>query len=133
MNYWLICLPREDIEHCMNLGTFGLSRKHIVNQVKKGDSVLCCAGKGDWKVIGTGAATSDYYLSVDKVFLKDDYFPDRFDFTSTLLSADDELDLKPILSELNFVKDLKYWAVFFRNGIVKLTEEDYLLIRERIS
>lgn len=61
MNYWLLCLPREDMLHCMKIRTFCLNRKHILGGVSKGDAVVCCAGKGDWKIRGTGSATSDYY------------------------------------------------------------------------
>jgi hypothetical protein len=62
MNYWLLCLPREDIENCMRKGTFGLQRKYILERVAKGYKVVCCAGKGDWKILGLGTTISDYYV-----------------------------------------------------------------------
>jgi hypothetical protein len=133
MNYWLICLPRADLEHCMRKKTFGLARKHILGQVSKGDAVVCCAGKGDWKVIGLGSATSDYYVDDSKVFLKDGYFPDRFDFEAEHLLKESELDLMSIIDQLSFVKDLAYWAVFFRNGIVRMSKADWELISKHCS
>jgi hypothetical protein len=27
MNYWMICLPREDMEHCIKRGVFGATRR----------------------------------------------------------------------------------------------------------
>jgi hypothetical protein len=128
MNYWLLCLPREDMERCMRVGTFGLARKHILGNVVNGDPVVCCAGKGDWKIIGIGAATSDYYVDDTKVFLKDGYFPDRFDFKAEMLQKSGELGVMSIIDQLSFVKDLAYWAVFFRNGIVKMSKQDWELI-----
>lgn len=133
MNHWLICLPREDLEHCMRIGTFGLKRKHILGHVIKGDPVVCCVGKGEWKIIGLGSATSDYYLDDKKCFLKEGDFPDRFDFKSEKLAADQELDIKQIIDQLSFVKDLAYWAVFFRNGIVKMSKHDWELISKQIN
>jgi hypothetical protein len=133
MNYWLLCLPREDIEHCMKIGTFGLSRKHILGKVATGDAVVCCAGKGDWKIIGTGATTSNYYVDDKKLFLKDGYFPDRFDFTAETLPRAREVDVKSIIDQLSFVKDLAYWAVFFRNGVVAISKQDWELISKEIS
>lgn len=128
MNYWLLCLPREDLEHCMRKGTFGLARKHILGNVSKGDAVVCCAGKGDWKIIGLGAATSDYYVDDTKVFLKEGYFPDRFDFAAEKLAREREVDVMSIVDDLSFVKNVAYWAVFFRNGIARMSKADWDLI-----
>lgn len=128
MNHWLICLPREDLEHCMKAGVFGLSRKHVLGNVKKGDLIICCAGKGDWKIIGFGEAISDYYVDVSAVFLKSGCFPDRFDFQSRRLGTGKEVDLMGIIDRLSFVSNLAYWAVYFRNGIARCTEADWELI-----
>ena len=131
MNYWLLCLPREDLEHCIKVGTFGLQRKHILGHVKQGDRVICCAGKGDWKIIGTGTADSDYYIDDKKVFLAEGIFPDRFDFSSERLAK--ELDLMLVIDQLTFVKNLAYWAVFFRNGVVRAAKSDWDLIQKSIK
>lgn len=128
MNYWLICLPRTDLEHCIKIGTFGLSRKHILGSVKKGDVLLCCAGKGDWKFIATGQITSDYYVDDSSIFLKQGDFCNRFDFDATYLPK--EIGLMTLIDELSFVTNLATWAVYFRNGIVKLTKADWERIVE---
>lgn len=133
MSYWLVCLPRVDLEHCMKVGTFGLPRKHILGGVKKGDMVICCAGKGDWKIVGTGVVTTDYYVDVEKKFLAEGYFPDRFDFTSVQVPKDRELDVMQIIDQFSFVKNLAYWAVFFRNGIVKAEKSDWDLIKNALQ
>lgn len=126
MNYWLICLPREDIEHCIKIETFGLSRKNLIANVKTGDKVICCAGKGDWKVIAVGEATSDYYLDVQPVFLKDGIFPDRFRFHAQKLTT--EIDVIQVLDRLSFITNIAHWAVYFRNGIAKCNEDDWKLV-----
>jgi hypothetical protein len=112
----------------MKVETFGLARKHILGQVAKGDAVVCCAGKGEWKIIGVGSAVSDYYVDDTKVFLKDGFFPDRFDFKAGMLPKGQELDIMSIIDQLSFVSDRAYWAVFFRNGIVKMSKQDWELI-----
>ena len=133
MNYWLMCLPRANLEHCMKVGTFGLARKHVLGSVAKGGPVVCCAGKGDWKIIGYGEATSDYYVDDKKVFLKDGYFVDRFDFSSEKLGSNQEVDIMQIIDRLEFVKNLAYWAVFFRNGIVKMSKRDWELTMKQVA
>lgn len=125
MNHWLLCLPREDIENCIARGTFGLGRKYILGSVSKGDCVVCCAGKGDWKVIAFGTVTSNYYVDDEPLFLKPGHFPDRFDFSAEKLQPDQEIDLMSVIDRLEFVKSLAYWAVFFRNGIVKISPTDW--------
>lgn len=133
MNYWFLCLTRADMEHCMSIGTFGLNRKFILGQVQTGDKIVCCAGKGDWKIIGSGSTTTDYYVDDRKVFLSEGVFPDRFDFTATKLSPETEFDVKSIIDQLTFVRDLAYWAVFFRNGIVKMSKQDWELITNELK
>ena len=133
MNYWLLCLPRDDMLHCMKIGIFGLGQKYILGGIAKGDRVVCCAGKGDWKIIGTGFATNDYYVDDKKVFLKDGYFPDRFDFEARKLPNEAEIDLMSIIDQLSFVTNLAHWAVYFRNGIAKLSKQDWELINVRTS
>jgi hypothetical protein len=131
MNYWLICLPREDLVHCAKVGTFGLTRKHILAKVQSGDKLVCLAGKGDWKFLADGETTSDYYVDDKQVFLKEGHFIDRFDFKATFLSK--ELDLMSIIDQLSFVTKIEYWAVYFRSGIVKISEKDWLLISKPAS
>jgi len=133
MNYWFLCLPSADIERCMEIGIFGLNRKHVLGRVKEGDKVVCCAGKGDWKIFGIGTATSEYYVDDEKVFLKDGLFADRFEFKANILGKGNSLDLMSVIDRLSFVTDLAYWAVFFRNGIVEMTKADWTLIESNID
>jgi hypothetical protein len=117
----------------MKVGIFGLARKHILGGVAKGDAVVCCAGKGEWKIIGSGSATSDYYIDDKKVFLKEGYFPDRFDFDAQKLDPEGEVDIMQLVDRLSFVKNMAYWAVFFRNGIAKMSKQDWELITKQTS
>ena len=134
MRYWLISLPRQDLEHCMKIGTFGLNRKHILGNISIGDPIVCCASTKDWKILGTGAASSKYYMDNTSVFLKEGDFPDRFDFESTKkLTRDLELDLMQVIDRLGFVKSLAHWAVYFRNGIVEISKGDWELFLSKID
>ena len=115
----------------MRKGTFGLSRKCRIGHVRIGDRVVCCAGKGDWKIIGLGSAISDYYVDDAKIFLKEGYYPDRFDFKIEALPKNREVDLMSIIGDLSFVKNLSCWAVFFRDGMAKMSKSDWDLICEK--
>lgn len=121
------------MERCIEVGTFGLSRKHILGRVSDGDKVACCAGKGYWKIIALGVATSDYYIDDRKVFLQEGLFPDRFDFAAERLPIDRDLDIMSIIDQLSFVKNVAYWAVFFRNGIVQMSKQDWDLMSRKVG
>lgn len=128
MNYWLISLPRLDIEHCIKIGTFGQGRKQGISHVMKGDRVVCCAGKGEWKLIAAGEVTSDYYVDDREVFLKPGFYPDRFDFTATKFQ--EEVDLKSLIEQLSFITNPDYWPVYFKTGMAKLSPDDWKLIEQ---
>lgn len=121
---WLICLPRKDLQHCMEIGVFGLNRKFILGRVKRGDRIVCCASK-DWKIIGTGQITEEYYLDTERIFIADGVFPDRIRFDARNVEIGKEVDVIQLLDRLSFVKNLAYWAVFFRSGIVEISNDDW--------
>lgn len=127
MNYWLISLPREDMEHCIKIGTFGATRRGSIANAKKGDKVVCYITK-ECKIIALGDLTSDYYLSDEKVFKSAGDFPDRFDFTASKLGSKNEVSIKTLVDDLGFITNKLYWSVFFRLSNRKLVKEDYDLI-----
>jgi hypothetical protein len=105
MKFWLLCLPEEDMEHCINIGTFGLSRKYVLAKVEPGDPIVFCASK-IWKILGVGHATKGHYVNSKQVFLKDGQFDNRFDFESTRFPATHKRDLMSVIDQLSFVTNL---------------------------
>ncbi len=130
MNYWLIALPREDMEHCIKVGTFGAHRKHAIGNVQKGDKVACYITK-ESKIIALGEATSSYYMDDKKIFKADGTFPDRFDFHALPLGKENEIDFKTMVDDLQFITNKFYWTVYLRNGIAKISRDDWELINRR--
>ena len=121
------------MEQCVKVGTFGLNRKHLLGKVEPGDKLVCCAGKGDWKIVGLGTVSGAHYVDDSKIFLSDGLFPDRFDFSAERLASDAEVNLMTIIDDLSFVTNVAYWAVYFRNGIVEMTKDDWQLVTSKIS
>lgn len=128
MNYWLICLPREDMTHCISIGIFGLGRRQTISNVKEGDKVACVITKekSGWKVIGLGEATSDYYADDKDVFKKPGSFIDRFNFRAENLNP--EISFVDVLDKLSFITKPEYWPVYFKTGIVKMSAADWQTI-----
>ncbi|HNB23413.1 MAG TPA: hypothetical protein PKZ32_13380 [Candidatus Melainabacteria bacterium] len=120
----MLALPRADLEHCIKVGTFGLSRSHTIKNVKAGDKVVCCATK-EWSILALGEATTVYYVDDKPVFLRAGIFIDRFDFRVKVLRKEEELAFKPLIAEMEFIKKKEYWPVHFKVGITKITERDF--------
>lgn len=131
MNYWIFALPREDMEHCIKIGVFGQNRKYILGKVKKGDKIACYITK-EYKIIALGEATSDYYVDIDKIFKGEGLFPDRCEFSAKPLGKDREIDFMSVIDRMTFIKNLAYWSVYFRNGIVQISKEDWDLLNSKV-
>jgi len=128
MDYWFLTLPREDIEHCIRIGTFGLKQKHILHKLHCGDGVACCTTKGDWKIIALGRVTETYYTDDSRIFLNASVhasYPHRFKFQAEMLPEDAEIDAKPVIAAFSFVSKPEYWGAYFQNGIRGLSKEDW--------
>ncbi|MBX9721832.1 MAG: EVE domain-containing protein [Candidatus Obscuribacterales bacterium] len=132
MRYWLIALPREDIEHCIKIGTFGLCRKYVLGNVQPGDKLGCYVTK-ESKIIALGEATSNHYLDDQPVFLREGFFPDRINFQACKLSKSAEIDFKSIIEEMKFIKNLAYWSVYFSKGIVEINASDWKVISHYLA
>lgn len=129
MKHWIIVLPRADMEHCINVGTFGKNSKNFISKVQKGDKVACYITK-ESKIIALGEVTNSYYMDTKKVFKAEGMFPDRFDFKATLLGKN-EIDFKSIVNDLKFITEKVYWTVYLRSGIAQIPEIDWMLIEAK--
>jgi predicted RNA-binding protein len=130
MQYWLIALPRADMEHCIKVGTYGVNRKQTIGNVQKGDKIACYVTK-ESKIVALGEATSSYYMDTKKIFKADGVFPDRFDFQAIPLGKENEIDFKTMVDDLQFITSKLYWTVYLRNGISKISRGDWELINRR--
>jgi predicted RNA-binding protein len=129
MRYWIIALPRADMEHCIRIRTFGLKRKFLLGNVSPGDKVACYT-TGERKVIALGEVTAPYYVDDTKIFKADAVFPDRFDFMAKPLAKEAEIDLMPLVEKLSFIKSPAHWSVYLRVGIAEMSEKDWKVFEE---
>lgn len=127
MRYWMIALPRADMEHCIKIGTFGLARKYVLGRVGVGDKIGCYVTK-EYKVIALGEVTAPYYLDDKSVFKGSQLFPDRIDFSAKRINP--ELDFMSVIDQMSFIKNMAYWTVYFRNGIVEISGRDWKAIEQ---
>ncbi|MBY0405737.1 MAG: EVE domain-containing protein [Cyanobacteria bacterium] len=132
MNHWIIILPREDMEHCIKIGTFGMNRKQIIDKVQMGDKLACYITK-ESKIIALGDVTESYYLDSEKVFIAEGLFPDRFKFKASLLNSHNEIDFRSMVDDFQFITNKLYWTVYLRTGIAKIPSQDWRLIESKLA
>lgn len=124
MSNWIVCLPREDISHCLKISIFGLSRSHTISKVRDGDNVAFVVTKEKpWKLVALGKATGDYYVDDSQVFKKTGTFPDRFRFNAQGFQT--EPDFQSLVPELDVVTQPQYWPVYFKMGILEVSDADW--------
>ena len=132
MKYWLLSLPRPDMEHCIKIGIFGAAQKGTLGKLCRGDKVVCYVTK-ECKIIAVGSAKSDYYIDDQKVFRSAGDFPDRFDFEAKIFPSSGQVDIRTLVDDLSFVTNKAYWSVFFRLSNREIPKTDYDLICRKTS
>ena len=139
MNYWLIAIPREDMEHCIEIGCYGRNAAAKFLAVEPGDKVACYVSR-ETKIVALGEVTRGYYQDEKKVFRASDksaphygysrteqsLFPHRINFSAEKLEQ--EIEFRPLIDKLSFIKKPAYWPAYIRRGFAKLSENDWKLI-----
>lgn len=132
MNYWILALPRTDMETCMNTGIFGMSYPYLLGRVQINDKIICCASK-EWKVIGLGHVTRPHHVGHSKIFNKNGDFPERIGFVADPLQSHEELDFRKIIPRLSFIATPEKWGPYFMHPIRQIAREDWQLIKACIG
>jgi len=119
------------MEHCIQIGTFGLNRKYLIGSAEPGDKVACYVTQEN-KIIALGEVTTGYFLDDKKIFKGEGLFPDRFNFKAKNLSSKAEIDFKTMVDDLCFITNKLYWSVYLRSGVAKIPKQDWYLLESRI-
>ena len=121
-----MALPRDAMLHCIKIGTFGRSQKHVLPSVEAGDKIACYV-TGEKKIIALGEATEPYFYDESKIFASgNSAYPHRIRFQANRLN--EEIDLVQYLDRLSFITNLAYWSVYFRLGFKEISQADWKLI-----
>jgi ribosomal protein L14 len=130
VNYWIVTLPREDMEHCIKIGTFGLNAKQSMGSIEPADRIVCCVTKEKpWKAIAFGEITSNMYVDDKQIFKKPGGYWYRFDFKAESLDKEQEIDVQELMGDFSFVTNHLYWPVYFKGGVKKIAETDWNLLK----
>lgn len=127
MKYWMIALPRERMAKCIELQTFGLTRKFLLGHVSVDDPVVCYITK-EKKIAAIGKVTQEYYLDIKDIFDDRRIYPDRIGFVAQWLPAERELDFTALVDRMSFISNTSHWSARFSAGIAEISKADWEII-----
>ena len=92
-------------------------------KLSKGDRVLFYqGGEHGGKIIGSAELASD--LTQDEGHVYDFVMIRSIEFWKK------PVEIRTIMKEMSFVKNVKHWGLYFRGGVVRISSGDYKLITE---
>lgn len=127
--YWIISLPRNDMERCIKIGKFGLNKKYLLGRIRKGDGIVCYVTK-EARVIAIGKVTEGYYQDNSRVFLSEGKFSHRIDFAAQ--SLENEVDFRGLVEEMRFISNPQYWGAHLQLGVAEIPKEDWETIDKSV-
>lgn len=133
MNYWIVALPRPDMERCLEIGTFGMNYAYLLGRVQPGDKIVFIASRREWQVMAFGEVVKGHYVSSKRVFLSNaGVFEHRIDFEAKTLPLKSELDFRTIVHRLSFIGNAVKWGPYFMHAIREMAEKDWTYIRSHL-
>lgn len=130
--YFLICASRDHVLKGVKGGfaQAGHGRRDYISKPSKGDWVVFYSskdifedGKPLQKFTAIGEIIDDNVYQPDtsssfKPFRRDVEFRDCH-----------EADIRPLLEELSFIKNIKKWGVYLMNGFREISKDDFEVIK----
>ena len=137
MAYWIAVGTRKKWEVAKETGIWGIPahNKHIFNKVHVGDTLLVFrkmdfhpdgllppAIVGEFRITGLLADNYHDYFRTEEI-------DDEHYMVGYTLKLKKEfvppIELKPLVQELQFITNKKYWSIYFTHLLRKIPREDY--------
>ena len=112
---------------CIELRTFGLTRKFLLGHVSIDDPIVCYVTK-EKKICATGRVTQAYYLDDRDIFDDRRIYPDRIGFEAQWLPAKREIDFTTLINRMSFISNTAHWSARFSAGIAEISHADWQII-----
>lgn len=133
MNYYIIAASKDHVEIGKENGfaQAGHGKKSQLEKLNKGDWVIYYSSKDKLKdgkpyqkftAIGQVTDTEPYQVEVNP-----DFRPWRRNIN---FYDSKDTEIKPLLEDLQFIKNTKKWGFYLMSGFVKISEQDFKLISE---
>jgi predicted RNA-binding protein len=132
MTYWLCILTRDNWEKVQQYKTWGVAERHrnTIAQVDPGDHFLFYVvsekrnnARLESAVVGRAEAASAVYKDTKKIFSskKREVYPLRINLTT--VESFPEIPFKPLIFELEFIKNKKRWSGHLQGKAMRVIPE----------
>jgi len=135
MKYWINTIAREHVMRGIEGGFTQANHGKIqgVKRLRKGDFIVFYSGKTAYpigepyqKFTALGRVSDDKPYQVE---MSPDFHPFRRNVT---FYAIEEAGIRPLITELSFIKDPAHWGFPFMRGLFEIPEEDFKKIAAAI-
>lgn len=129
------CLIVASKDHVMKAAEGGFAqachgKKGMLSKPRQGDGVVFYSPK---KVLGNTSKkntvmcfTAIGHFSDDKIQIDNEFHRRRVSYAKN----GRDLEIKPLLEKLNFIKNKTKWGIEVRNGMREIPEQDFMYIRD---
>lgn len=135
-SYFIVVASRDHAKTAEEGGFIqvGHGKKRPLKRLSKGDGVVCYSPKmffGENKkcqrftILGFVSDHEVYQVEMSK-----DFMPYRVDVDFENCK---ETEIRPLLEDLSFIKNVKSWGAQFRYGFFEIPERDFQLIRDNMA
>lgn len=97
-----------------------------VMETKKGETVIPPRVKGSYDVV------SEPYEDRERIF-SGGVYPNRVRLEPEIVLTNEYVDFRDLVSDLEFIKNKRYWSGYFRAGINDMPKHDYELIKKTLE
>jgi hypothetical protein len=128
-SYWIFVVPADSIESTLNRAVIISEwpigkRTRYKKLLKKGDKVVVYVS-GIKDPVFVASFEIDSYLQKGEVIGSD------FVKISSILTWWREVEVRPLINRLGFIKNKVRWGGQFQSGIVRITKSDYQVIIDK--
>ena len=135
INYWIGVASREHVQHGVSLGICQFCHGKIapLKRIQRDDFVIYYSLRlfyNIWepcqKFTAIGKVIDDeaYQVEINTTFKP---FRRNIEYNEA-----NEVDLKPLIPKLNFIKNKNAWGVVFRYGFLKIDQDSFKVIAEKM-
>lgn len=135
INYWIGVASREHVQQGISLGIcqFCHGKLSPLKRLRRDDFIIYYSPKHFYnnfepcqKFTAIGQIIDDDAYQVE---INSSFKPFR---RNIKYYESDEIDIKPLITHLSFIKNKKAWGVVFRYGFLKIDEDSFKVIAEQM-
>jgi hypothetical protein len=138
MRYWINTISRDHVTKAVQGGftQAGHGSHARLNKLSEGDMMIfysprtalprSAAALQQFTALGRVTDSSPYQVTVSESFKM---FRRKMEFTGDVKSV----DVRPLIEDLEFIQNKKYWGMAFRKGLFAISEKDFELISKAMT